>query len=126
LEREDILIKHQYCPKTQITYDEVGLIIPSKECPQGLIDDVMQYFVNRNEDEMVEEEIKGLVKSVAPLVKSVAPVVKSVPVDKKAPEVKKVDEINNVLFMKSTDLKKLESKVDFLLAYISKLKSNEY
>jgi hypothetical protein len=28
--------------------------------------------------------------------------------------------------MKSTDLKKLESKVDFLLAYISKLKSNEY
>jgi hypothetical protein len=52
-------------------------------------------------------------------------------VDKKAPEVKKVgeiksDEINNVLFMKSTDLKKLESKVDFLLAYISKLKSNEY
>jgi hypothetical protein len=60
------------------------------------------------------------------LVKSVAPLVKSVSVDKKAPEDKKVDEINNILFMKSTDLKKLESKVDFLLAYISKLKSNEY
>lgn len=119
LEREDILIKHQYCPKTQMTYDEVGLIIPSKDCPQGLIDDVMQYFVNRNEDEMVEEEIKGAI----PIVKSVAPVVKSVSVDKKAPEVKKSeiksDEINNVLFMKSTDLKKLESKVDFLLAYIN-------
>ena len=76
---------------------------------------------------MVEEEIKG----AAPIVNSVAPVVKSVSDVKKVPKVKKVgeiksNEINNVLFMKSTDLKKLESKVDFLLAYISKLKSNEY
>ena len=78
----------------------------------------MQYFVNRNEDEMIEEEIKGAVS----VVKNVAPVINSI-----APEVKKIveiksDEINKILFMKSTDLDKLESKVDFLLAYINNLK----
>ena len=134
-EREDILINHQYCPITHITYDEVGLLIPSKECPQGLIDDIMQYFVNRNEDEMIEEEIKAAaeVKKVIPEVKNVIPEVKKV-IPEVKPEVKKTEvrkpdlkttnEVNNVLYMKSTDLSKLESKVDFLLNYISKIKPN--
>jgi hypothetical protein len=115
LEREDILIKHQFCPISHIAYDDIGLIIPSKECPQGLIDDIMQYFVNRNEDEMVEEEIKNM----APVVKKVVPEVKKVvPISEN-----KSNEIDKVLFMKSADFNTLESKVDFLLSYISKSKS---
>ena len=51
-ERWQILIKHDYDPFTHIMYDSKGLIIPnliffSKE----LIDDIMQYFTDRLEDD---------------------------------------------------------------------------
>jgi hypothetical protein len=55
--REDILIKYQYNPNTFVTYDEVGLIIPTENCPKAFLTDIMDYFKSRNEDEMVLEEI---------------------------------------------------------------------
>jgi hypothetical protein len=57
-EREDILIKYQYDPLLHMTKDnETGLIIPTKDCPQGLINDIFSYFKERNEDDLQIEEI---------------------------------------------------------------------
>jgi hypothetical protein len=50
-ERWQILVKHQYNPYKHITHDEHGLIIPSKQCPPGLLEEITQYFRERNEDE---------------------------------------------------------------------------
>ena len=49
-ERWEILIKHQYDPYKHMTKNKDGLIIPSKECPQEMLDDIMEYFSQRNED----------------------------------------------------------------------------
>jgi hypothetical protein len=50
-ERWQIIIKHLYNPKLYVEKNKDGLLIPSKECPQGLLDDIMEYFKERNEDE---------------------------------------------------------------------------
>ena len=50
-ERWKILINHQYDPYEHITYDKNGLLIPSEKCPSELLDDIYQYFSERNEDE---------------------------------------------------------------------------
>lgn len=50
-ERWQILVKHSYSPKLHITTNGDGLLVPTKECPQELLDDIMQYFKERNEDE---------------------------------------------------------------------------
>ena len=50
-ERWEILIKHNFDPLDHITTDEKGLLIPSRSCPQELLDDIMNYFSERNEDE---------------------------------------------------------------------------
>ena len=50
-ERWEILIKHNFDPLEHITTDEKGLLIPSRSCPQELLDDIMNYFKERNEDE---------------------------------------------------------------------------
>jgi len=55
--RNDILKKYQYNPNTFLTYDNVGLIIPSENCPKEFLDDIMNYFQSRNEDEMLDNEI---------------------------------------------------------------------
>jgi hypothetical protein len=34
-----------------ITQNSDGLLIPTPECPTGLLEDIMQYFRERNEDE---------------------------------------------------------------------------
>lgn len=45
------LVKYQYSPIKHIQKDINGLIEPTKDCPQGLLDDIIQYFKDRNEDE---------------------------------------------------------------------------
>ena len=55
--REDMLIKYEYNPYTFIKHDDKGLIIPTEKFPQEFLKDIMDYFSNRNEDEMVIEEI---------------------------------------------------------------------
>jgi hypothetical protein len=50
-DRWKILIKYKYDPYKHITFDEKGILIPSKECPRGLIDEILQYFQERLEDD---------------------------------------------------------------------------
>ena len=50
MERWQILINHQYNPKLHITYNNDGLLIPTKECPEDLLKDIFNYFKERNED----------------------------------------------------------------------------
>jgi len=57
--RWKILIKHQFCPRKHITTDKNGLLIPSDECPQELLDDIMSYFKSRNEDEHYIDHLNG-------------------------------------------------------------------
>jgi hypothetical protein len=52
-ERWKILVKHQYDPYKHIETDCQGLLVPSKECPSELLDDIMLYFESRNEDELI-------------------------------------------------------------------------
>jgi len=49
-ERWQILVKHQYDPTLHITHKQ-GLIVPTKACPPQLLEDILQYFRERNEDE---------------------------------------------------------------------------
>ena len=56
--REDILIKYNFDPTTFIEYNSDGLIIPSKITPQNFIIDIFNYFKDRNEDEMILEELE--------------------------------------------------------------------
>lgn len=50
-ERWQILIKNAYDPYTHLTKDTNGLLIPSKDCPKNMMNDIMNYFVSREEDE---------------------------------------------------------------------------
>jgi hypothetical protein len=50
-ERWDILINHEYEPYEHITHDDIGILVPTIKCPKGLLDDIMKYFLERNEDE---------------------------------------------------------------------------
>jgi hypothetical protein len=50
-ERWEILLKHNFDPLEHIVFDKMGLMIPSPTCSQELLDDIMNYFKERNEDE---------------------------------------------------------------------------
>jgi len=50
-ERWRILIDHVYDPDIHITNNSDGLLIPTSECPQGLLAQIMTYFSERNEDD---------------------------------------------------------------------------
>ena len=47
-----ILVNHKFNPDTFITKDANGLLIPTEECPTAFLDEIMQYFLERNEDEL--------------------------------------------------------------------------
>ena len=51
LERREILIQHKFNPFVHLTKNKNGLLLPSKDCPQELLDSIKTYFVERNEDE---------------------------------------------------------------------------
>ena len=46
-----ILAKHQYDPSLHIVQDEMGINIPSEKFPEGLAEDIMNYFRERKEDD---------------------------------------------------------------------------
>jgi hypothetical protein len=50
-ERWQIIVHHQYDPYTHVKYDENGLLVPTESFPKGMLDDIMNYFIERNEDE---------------------------------------------------------------------------
>jgi len=61
-QRWQVLIKHQYDPYKHITIDHQGLQIPSKECPEEMLKEIMLYFSERNEDEYYLEHLEKLKK----------------------------------------------------------------
>ena len=59
-DRWKILVKHAYEPSKHITYDSNGLIIPTPECPKEMINDILTYFSERNEDEGFMEAMQSM------------------------------------------------------------------
>jgi hypothetical protein len=45
------LVKHKFNPFVHLIKNEEGLLLPSKDCPQELLDSIKLYFIERNEDE---------------------------------------------------------------------------
>jgi hypothetical protein len=52
-ERWKILVKHNYSPYKHLIRDSNNILQPSNECPLELINDILNYFKERNEDEVV-------------------------------------------------------------------------
>ena len=50
-ERWQILVNNAYDPCTYITKNADGLLVPTAACPQQMLDEILAYFVERNEDE---------------------------------------------------------------------------
>jgi hypothetical protein len=50
-ERWQILVDHNYCPQHHLQKNTNGLLIPSTKCPPKLLEDILKYFKDRNEDE---------------------------------------------------------------------------
>ncbi len=50
-ERWAILVKHVYNPLIHVTHDINGLLVASDKCPKELLDDILKYFQERQEDE---------------------------------------------------------------------------
>jgi hypothetical protein len=51
VEKQDILISNGYSPTKHFTYDESGIRVPTRECPPKLLTDILNYFVERKEDD---------------------------------------------------------------------------
>lgn len=49
-ERWQILVDHQYNPEQHLKKKN-GLLVPSETCPPKLLEDILQYFKDRNEDD---------------------------------------------------------------------------
>ena len=50
-ERWKILIDHAYSPVNHTTYDKNGILIPTQSMSQEFINDILNYFKERKEDE---------------------------------------------------------------------------
>ena len=53
-DRWQILLKHEYSPMKHITADKSGILVPTDSCPQEMLDEIMYYFRERNEDEFYQ------------------------------------------------------------------------
>jgi hypothetical protein len=56
-ERWKILVKHNYSPQLHITKNSDGILVPTKECPEELLSDILEYFKSRDEDEGLKEQL---------------------------------------------------------------------
>ncbi len=52
VERWGTLISNQYNPYTHVAYNLKGILVPTLDCPIKLLDDIMKYFKERNEDSL--------------------------------------------------------------------------
>jgi hypothetical protein len=50
-ERWEILIKHKYDPYLHVKKNTHGVLIPTEQCPPEFLEDIMNYFRERKEDE---------------------------------------------------------------------------
>lgn len=55
-DRWKLLVKHEYCPDTHVTYNKDGLLVPTSEFPLDLLDEIMDYFSERNEDDIYKDK----------------------------------------------------------------------
>jgi hypothetical protein len=51
MDRWRILVDNAYSPLLHITKNKDGLIVPTAACPPKMLEDIQQYFQERNEDE---------------------------------------------------------------------------
>ena len=51
VERNDIIIKHNYSPIFHLTIDEKGILIPTDSFNEEFKEDIINYFIERKEDE---------------------------------------------------------------------------
>lgn len=54
-ERWKILVDNTYSPSIHVTRNKDGLLVPTKECPKQLLDDILIYFSERNEDDGLKQ-----------------------------------------------------------------------
>lgn len=54
IERNQILIEHKYNPYHHLKYDSNGVIVPSENASDKFINDIKNYFFERNEDEFYD------------------------------------------------------------------------
>jgi hypothetical protein len=50
-ERWKILMKHNYSPYAHLTYDSIGILVPTENFSEEFKEDIMNYFRERKEDE---------------------------------------------------------------------------
>ena len=50
-ERWQILVDNAYDPFVHVMRNKDGLLVPTELCPQKMLDDILAYFAERNEDE---------------------------------------------------------------------------
>jgi hypothetical protein len=55
IERNDIVKNYNYNPYIHITYDENGVIVPTDECPKEMLEKIVEYFNQRNEDDIYQK-----------------------------------------------------------------------
>lgn len=53
--REDILINNKYDPNLHVSYDASGILIPTSECSKQFLNEIFEYFTNRNEDDITKD-----------------------------------------------------------------------
>jgi hypothetical protein len=55
-DRWKILLNHNFSPREHLTHDETGILIPSPECPREMLDEILNYFKERNEDSCYQND----------------------------------------------------------------------
>jgi hypothetical protein len=50
VERWGTLISNKYNPNTHVAYSTKGILVPTIDCPTSLLDDILDYFKERDED----------------------------------------------------------------------------
>lgn len=51
LERWEIMLKNKFDPVLQLQYDEFGILIPTHEMKKEFLNNILEYFLNRKEDD---------------------------------------------------------------------------
>jgi hypothetical protein len=61
-DRWKILLNHNFSPREHLTHDENGILIPTPECPHELLDEILNYFKERNEDSCYQKDKQNQIK----------------------------------------------------------------
>jgi hypothetical protein len=59
-ERWRILLEHNFSPDTFLSKDENGIIVPTENFPKQMLEEILTYFKERNEDEFYHEKFGSI------------------------------------------------------------------